>query len=717
MNSLSVPKLPKRIGRLNELAYNLWWSWHIEARNLFKMLDRPLWKATDHNPVKLLQQIASHQLVAAAENAAFLKKYDLVMQDFQVYMSAKQTWFNLNYPHLSKYTIAYFSMEFAIHNSLPIYAGGLGILAGDYCKEASDLGLPLVGIGFMYPQGYFHQHISDNGWQQELYEQLNFDEAPITRVLDAQRQPLKVKVDLDARLVKVAVWQVNIGRVKLYLLDANLEENSPSDRLLSARLYGGDSEIRLQQEILLGIGGVRVLKALGIESSIWHANEGHTTFMMLERCRELVADGMDFVEAADKVRATTVFTTHTPVPAGNDAFSSDLMGKYFHRFWEYLGLDRETFLKLGGQDPQNTAFNMTVLGMRMAAQRNGVSQLHGAVCRKMWHPLWPEAEEKEVPILSVTNGIHIPTWVAPQMARLYEQYLGQNWLERQDGPTLWDQVMDIPDEEIWVVRRWLKYKLTSVIGDRARKRWCEDYIAPGQTLAMGSLLDPEVLTVGYCRRFTDYKRASLILYDLDRLKNLLQGYLQPVQIIFSGKAHPKDERGKYLIQEVYRIAKDPRFGGRIAFVEDYDMHTAHYLVQGVDVWLNTPRPRQEASGTSGMKAALNGVPHLSVLDGWWYEGYNGANGWAIGNNNETPDSSNQDKADSEDLYRLLEEKIVPLYYNRDLDGMPRGWLRMIKETIRSNAPSFCTQRMAKEYTEQMYLAGTPENIPISTEPD
>lgn len=709
MNSFLPQKLPKRIIGLDELAHNLWWSWHLDARELFKSLDRPLWKATGHNPVELLQKLAPYRLVAAAADANFLKDYDAVMSNFRVSLSPAQTWWHTKYPHLEEHVIAYFSMEFAIHNSLPLYAGGLGVLAGDYCKEASDLGLPLVGIGFMYPQGYFYQRISEEGWQEEVYRQLNFAEAPILRALNAQKQPVKIRVELDSRSVYIAVWQVNVGQVKLYLLDTDLEDNCPVDRQLSARLYGGDSEARLQQEIILGIGGVRILRALKVAPTIWHVNEGHTAFMMLERCREWLEKGLSFSEALSRVRTTTVFTTHTPIPAGNDAFPHSLMEKYFDHYWNSLGLDRDAFLQLGTAEPNNTSFNMTILGLRMAQQCNGVSQLHGAVCRRMWHCLWPEVDEKDVAIASVTNGIHLPTWVAPQMARLYEKYLGADWLEKHDEPALWARVQDIPDNEIWQARRWLKGKLISFIHERVRKRWSQDHGSPGQALAMGALLDVEALTLGFSRRFTDYKRACLILQDVERLKRLLQNELQPLQIIFAGKAHPNDHHGKCIIQRAYNIARDSGFSGRIAFVEDYDMHTARYLVQGVDVWLNTPRPLQEASGTSGIKAAVNGVPHLSILDGWWYEAYNGANGWAIRPDNVTDDSGDEDKADADELYHLLENKIIPLYYDRDLDGTPRSWIRVVKETIRSNAHLFSARRMAKEYTELMYLPAAQAN--------
>jgi starch phosphorylase len=703
-NNLSVSKLPRRIDGLDELAHNLWWSWSIEARQLFKALDAPLWKATGHNPVKLLQQIESHRLVAAAQEPLFLEKYDSVMSDFKNAMLGDDTWCNKKYPHLAQRTIAYFSLEFAIHNSLPLYAGGLGVLAGDYCKESSDLGLPIVGVGFMYPQGYFHQHISVDGWQEEVYEQLNFNEAPISQVLTAEGQPIIVEVPLDFRSVRVTVWQVNVGRIKLYLLDTNVEGNSQPDRELSARLYAGDQETRLQKQIIIGIGGVRVLRALGIKPTIWHANEGYTAFMTLERVRELVAKGIKFTKAVNAVRATTVLSVHTLAPGVSDTFPRELIEKYLHSYWESLKLDMEKLLQLGAQGSDNSAFNTTALGLRMSDYRNGVSQLHGATCRRTWHCLWADKEEKNVPISSVTNGVHIPTWVAPRTASLYESYLSHDWLKKHDDPSLWEKVLDIPDEEIWAIRQWLKYKLIDSVKERSRKRWAEDHVAPDQALAMGGLVDAEALTIAFCRRFTAYKRASLILSDVGRLKRLLRDEFRPVQIIFAGKAHPNDESGKQLIQKVYNAAKNPEFGGRIAFVEDYDIHMARYLVHGADVWLNTPQLLHEASGTSGQKAAINGVLHLSVLDGWWREGYNGKNGWAIGgNDSEASDPAGQDRADAEELYRLLEDKVIPLYYDRDIKGIPHGWTQLIKEAIRSNVPLFSARRMAKEYTEQMYL--------------
>ncbi len=696
-------KLPGRIAGLYRLAYNLWWSWHLEPRELFKSLDRALWKACDHNPIKLLQRIEPHRLVAAAQNPAFLAKYDAVMQKFDAEISSRSTWLNSVHPEIAANTIAYFSPEFAIHRSLPIYAGGLGILAGDYCKEASDLGLPLVGIGFMYPKGYFHQHLLSDGWQEEIFEELDFNEAPIIQVLTPDKSPLIIEVPLNDSTIRVAVWKVSLGRVSLYLMDTNIEQNQPQDREISGRLYVGDREMRLKQEIVLGIGGVRVLRALRLNPSIWHANEGHTAFMMLERIRELIAAGNDFDTAMRQVQDTTVFTTHTPVPAGNDTFSAELIEKYFNRFRESLGLSQDDLLDLGRIRRDDSTFNMTVLGLKLSSHRNGVSQLHGWVCRRMWHSLWPTVEETDVPISAVTNGIHVPTWLSHQMFRLFNKYLGENWLENHDDPTLWERVMNIPDDELMTARRWLKGKLISFIKNQARRRWCQDCIPAEQALALGGLLDSETLTIGFARRFTDYKRPALILYEAERLQRLLRNDLRPVQIIFAGKAHPQDERGKQLIKEVFQIAKEPKCGGRIAFVEDYNMQSARYLVQGVDVWLNTPRQLQEASGTSGMKAAINGVLHLSVLDGWWYEGYNGANGWAISSDILPQPSADQDQRDAKALYDILENNIIPLYYERDISGIPHRWARMVKESIRSILPRFSARRMAKEYTELFYL--------------
>jgi starch phosphorylase len=701
---LAKPRLPERIRRLDELAHNLWWSWHPQARDVFRALHYPLWRISGHNPVKQLRYISQDNLQAAANDPNFLTFYDSVISALDADMSVRDTWLASQHPDLLSEPIAFFSAEFAIHNSLPIYAGGLGILAGDLCKEACDLGLPLVAVGFMYPQGYFRQRISADGWQEEIYQQLDFDEAPINPVLSAEGRRSLIQVQLDSRSLHIGLWQVRLGHVNLYLLDTNVEENMPQDRQLLARLYTADQEQRIQQEILLGIGGVRALRALGINPTVWHANEGHTAFMMLERVREEVEKGTPFTEAIPRVRANTVFTTHTPVPAGHDIFPAPLTEKYFHNYWDSLGIDRETFMKLGRQRGMgDQVFNMTVLGLNLAEHCNAVSQLHGMVSRKMWHVLWPDVPEAEVPISHVTNGVHVPTWIAPELGRLYGKYIGPDWIRRNDDPEVWEHVLDIPNEELWAVRQFLKRKLMRAIVERAQERWAEGKAAPQQILAMGALLDPEALTIGFVRRFAEYKRPALVFHDIERLKQIVKDRWRPVQIIFAGKSHPADFASKCLLQQVYSMAADREFQGRVAFIEDYDMHMARYLVYGVDLWLNNPRRLQEACGTSGMKASLNGVVHLSIRDGWWHEGYNRTNGWAIGDSSKIPHPEEEDRADAEALYRLLEEEIAPLYYDRDLSGVPQHWIRIVKEAIRSIVPVFCARRMLKDYVEQMYL--------------
>ena len=696
------PRLPERIGRLYELADNMWWSWHVEARSLFRTLDHPLWRSAEHNPVKQLLEISVEKLEAAAKDLAFLDRYDQVMADFDADLGATQCWLTTEHPELATETIAYFSAEFAIHNSLPIYAGGLGVLSGDLLKEASDLGLSLVGVGFMYPQGYFVQRISPEGWQEELYQQLNFDEAPVSHVLLPQGDRVIAKVKLENRTVFIGVWLVNVGRVRLYLLDTNLEGNTSADRELSARLYIADREQRIQQEIVLGIGGVRVLRALGIQPVVWHANEGHTAFMTLERVREEVEKGASFADAVKRVQSTTVFTTHTPVPAGHDVFPVDLVDKFFREFWGQLTIDRGTFLGLGqyaGSDGQ--IFNMTALALKMTERRNAVSELHGKVARRMWQSLWPNVKEDEVPLTHITNGIHIPTWIAPELYHPYAKHVGEDMLRNCDDPGIWEQILDMPDEELWSIRQSLKRKLIHVILEHAQEKWAKGEATAQQVLAIGALLDQDTLTIGFVRRFTEYKRPALIFRDIPRLKRIVNDKWRPVQIIFAGKSHPADFPSKHILHQVFSLATDREFQGRIAFVEDYNTHLARYLAQGVDVWLNCPRRLQEACGTSGMKASINGVLHLSVRDGWWYEAYNGKNGWAIGDVTVRPEE--EDQHDAESLYSLLEQQIVPLFYERNRAGVPHGWVQMVKEAIRSVSPRFCGKRMLKDYTEQMYL--------------
>lgn len=706
MSNLTDRPLPARIGRLTELAYNLWWNWQPNANWLFQHLDKTLWELTHHNPVKFLQQLPQTKLDAAAADAAFLRHYDGIMLAFDKCLAAKDTWFTRTYPDYTDQRIAYFSAEFGIHSSLPIYSGGLGILAGDHCKEASDLGLPLVGVGFVYPQGYFQQRISAEGLQEAVNERFDYNAAPMEPVITRDTDGGLLALQLDGHVIYVAVWRVRLGSVSLYLMDTDVEENDPWNRELSARLYGGDQETRIRQEMVLGIGGVRMLERLGIRPAAFHANEGHAAFLMLERIRGLVQSGMSFNEAADVVRATTVFTTHTPVPAGHDAFSFQLVEKHFAGYWESLGIDREQFLSLGeysdGHGGRN--FNMTALALRLAGHRNGVSQMHGRVSRQMWHSMWPEKTEDEVPITYVTNGVHTPTWVAPDLNRLFAKYLGHDWLEHHDDQTLWQRMDDIPDKELWEAHVHLKHKMLNFMRERVRQEWMRETAGPIRVLTSGTLLNPDALTIGFARRFATYKRALLIFRDIERLKRILHDDWRPVQIVFAGKAHPADAPGRNLISEIYRLARDHNLGGRIAFVENYDIHVAKYLVRGVDVWLNNPRPPLEASGTSGQKATLNGVPHCSVLDGWWYEGYKGTNGWAIDSRvPETATEEELDQADAEALYRILEEEVVPLYFDRDSDGVPRSWVQVVKEAIRTSAPVYSARRMVKEYADRMYV--------------
>jgi glycogen phosphorylase len=698
-----LPALPDRIARLEELAIDLWWSWHPVARIVFRTLDYGLWRATAHNPVRMLWVIPRAKLDDAASNADFLRLYDHAIEALDAARAAKNTWWAERFEHHSGQSIAYFSAEFAIHQSLPIYAGGLGVLAGDHCKEAGDLGVPLIGVGFMYPQGYFHQHVSAEGWQEESYERLNWADAAIEPALTTEGKPCITAVPLGDRSVLVAVWRVRIGRVKLYLLDTDLEENAPWDRELSARLYGGDRETRVQQEIILGIGGVRALKALGSDPAVFHLNEGHAAFVVLQRIRDLIEQGSSFDQALEEIRQTTIFTTHTPVPAGHDAFPFQLVEKHLAGCWGTLGANRDRFLALGAYDNGGgTLFNMTALALRSAGEINAVSQLHGEVTREMWGPMWPGVAPADRPVGFITNGVHVPTWLAGELASLFDAYLGPGWMERHDDPALWDAVLSIPDEELWHVRQSLRRYLFAFVRERARQRWMEEHVGIPRVVAAGTLLEPEALTIGFARRFAGYKRPELVFHDPDRLAKILNAAGRPVQIIFAGKSHPADDIGKHHLQRVYKRALDPQFGGRVAFVDDYDLHVAHFMVQGCDVWLNNPRKPLEASGTSGMKAALNGVPHLSIGDGWWAEGFTGSNGWTIDGGVSGNDYDAADAADANALYKLLEEDVVPAFYDRDASNVPHRWIATVKEAIRTVGPRFSARRMVKQYVEKMY---------------
>jgi len=692
------PSLPARIAGLGELAYNLWWSWHPEARMLFKRLSRGAWKATGHNPVKLLKVLPFKSLEDAAADPEYLRQYDTVLAGFRERTQTQVCWFTENIIPGECLPIAYFSLEYGLHHSLPFYAGGLGFLAGDHLKECSDLGIPMVAVGFMYPDGYVRQRINAGGWQESVDQVLDRDAAPITRVLDGQGAQLTVQVPFTEPPIHVAVWQVMVGRIPLYLMDTDLELNAPQHRRISNHLYISDREQRLLQEIVLGIGGSRMLAAMGIKHSAVHLNEGHPALALLERVRERLEAGMSHEEAVGQVRATSIFTTHTPVPAGHDVFPLDLVDKYICQCYPLL--DRDEFLRLGVSptDPSDAGFNMTAFALRLSAYHNGVSRKHGEVSRRMWQALWPELPEAQVPIDHITNGVHVPTWIDPKIELRCLECGGPGWLEAHDQPEVWGLVDDIPDGDFWGLHYRKKIKLVNYIRERTRQRWVQERIGLGNVVVGGALLDPSALTLGFARRFATYKRADLIFQDLERLKKLLNDDWRPLQIIFAGKAHPADDPGKKILQRIFNLAQDPDLGGRIAFVEDYGEQVAQYLVHGVDVWLNNPLPPLEACGTSGMKAAVNGVLHLSILDGWWPEGFNGHNGWAFAG----AEGEDRDARDAAAIYEILEQEVIPLFYRVNDQGIPVEWVKRMKEAMKSLGAPFSARRMVKEYSRKFY---------------
>ena len=704
------PTIPQSLSRLHELAYNMWWSWNPSAQELYRRLDPAVWESANHSPVAMLSRVGAEKLEQAAGSAEYGEALTGVLAEFDAYLGARDTWFATTYPQLaaglSGPAIAYFSAEFGLHESLPIYSGGLGVLAGDHCKEASDLGLPYVAVGLLYAGGYFRQTISRDCAQESSPEKLHFSETPATPALTADGEQVLVGVDLPGRRVYARVWQVRVGRVSLYLLDTDVAPNGPADRELAGRLYGGDHELRVAQECILGIGGVRALRALGFAPKVWHMNEGHAAFLGLELVRELVSGaGLDFASAREAVAGSSVFTTHTPVPAGNDVFSFDLMDRYFSTYWGQLGLDRDSFMNLGREETDSgPRFGMTPLALRLSSQHNGVSALHGAVSRGMWQSLWPGADADEVPITHVTNGVHTGTWLAPQLGALYRRALGDEWMARLDQPATWAPLAALPDGDLWRVHQERKALLVEEVRRRARAQRLRQGEGATALAAVGRLLDPRALTIGFARRFATYKRATLLFRDLQRFQRLISMTDRPVQFIFAGKAHPADEPGKALIRQICTMSNDPTLEDRLVFVEGYDMALARYLISGVDVWLNTPRRPLEASGTSGQKASLNGVPNLSVLDGWWAEGYNGRNGWAIGEVRDYRDDEVRAEADSRSLYDLLENEVVPAYYDgRDAAGVPHTWVGIMKEAISTLGPQFSTRRMVKEYATRFYV--------------
>ena len=694
------PPLPADLTRLRELAYNLWWTWQPAAQELFARPDPGLWEAVGHNPVAAILRLAPGALLAAAATPEYRELYGRVMAAFDRYMTGP-TWFEQRHPDRRRRVVAYFSAEFGLHECLPIYSGGLGLLAGDHCKAASDLGLPLVGVGILYKHGYFTQEIDREGRQEAAYPHLNFAEMPIIPVTDAGGQELLVPVELPGRTVYLRVWRAQVGRVPVYLLDADTPKNRPEDRLLTGQLYGGDQETRIAQEMLLGIGGVRALRAMGVCPSVWHINEGHAAFSLVERLRELVQQGVAVDTALEAIRSCTLFTTHTPVPAGHDVFAPELVDGYFGRLYTQLGLNRETFLQLGW-DQARGGFNMTLLAFRYSSFTNAVSRLHRTTTRRMLAHLYPDIPVEEIPVDAVTNGVHTATWLAPEWAGLFDRHLAPGWREEPEDFSHWEQVATVPDPEIWETHCRLKAKALRFVRERIRDQRLRNHEPPARVAEVEGYLNPEVLTIGFARRFATYKRATLILRDLERLSRLVNNPDRPVQIVFAGKAHPADRPGQEMIRHIHEIINREPFRNRIFFLENYDMNAARYLTQGVDVWLNTPRRPLEASGTSGQKAALNGVVNCSILDGWWPEAYDGGNGFAIGSDRDYEDEQAQDEHDATALYALLEEAVVPAFYERT-GGIPLRWVALMKGAWQTIPPRFNTGRMVREYTERFYL--------------
>ena len=700
-----IPDLPAALRPLRDLAYNLWWCWTPSATELFRRLDFDLWEAVYHNPVRLLGQISQQRLEQIANDSAYLAHMTHVMDAMYIYMSGR-TWFDENYPDHKASRIAYFSAEFGLTECLPIYSGGLGVLAGDHLKSASDLGLPLTGVGLLYRQGYFSQRLTSDGWQQEDYPDLDFHQLPVSLVLDEHGKPMGFSLAVGERPVAVQIWKVQVGRVTLYLLDADLPENRPDDRQITSRLYGGDETMRIRQEILLGIGGLRALGKLGIEPTVCHMNEGHSAFLAIERIRQLInRDGLGFAEAREAVTAGNIFTTHTPVPAGIDRFPPSMMDQYFSEYVKTLGISRQDFLAMGRVDANdaNEPFSMAVLALRLSGKSNAVSQLHRDVSRRMWKNVWPQVPHEEVPITSVTNGVHIRSWISLDMAELYDRYLGPEWADQPQSPHVWSRVDQIPDSELWRTHERRRERLVAVARRRLHDQLQRRGAPPAELKAAEEILDPDALTIGFARRFAPYKRGTLLLRDMGRLTRLLCDRDRPVQILFAGKAHPRDNHGKELIKQLVAAARQTDLRRRLVFLEDYDINLARYLVQGADIWLNNPQKLMEASGTSGMKPPANGGINCSVLDGWWPEAYNGVNGWAIGDGKVYGDQAYQDHIEGEAIYSLLEKEIVPLFYDRGPDGLPRNWIAKMKESVKTICPLFNTHRMVAEYTDHLYM--------------
>jgi len=695
-----APRLPERIAGLGVIATNLWWSWHRDARRLFRDIDDVLWRETRHNAIEFLQRADPARLVECAGLADVVTRYQRVLADLQHALTREGTWFRTKHADLADRPIAYFCAEFGLHSSVPIYSGGLGVLAGDHCKACSDLGVPLVGVGLLYGRGYFDQRLRLDGWQEDSDDPVNPATVPIVPVLDPAGSPYLVEILAGGRTLHVGAWRIQAGAVPIYLLDTNLERNHPEDRSLASRLYAGGAEMRLLQEWILGVGGVRLLSRLGITPAVWHANEGHAAFMMIERLREPLARGQSLPEAVQQVRAASVFTTHTPVPAGHDVFSRDQVQACAGPVWETMGITREQFFQLGHHPELDQGrFHMTAAAIRLSSRVNGVSSLHGEETRRIWQALWPGRDVSAIPIRHVTNGVHLATWMANPIMDLLDAHLGADWGARLDDPALWDRVLSLDPGALWQVHTGLKAKLFEHVREDARRRWHTEWKEPGQLVGAGLLLSTDALTIGFARRFASYKRADLIFRDPERMRRILVNPRRPVQVIFAGKAHPADDHGKRVLQRVYGYARDAGFEGRVTFLEDYEMHLAHRLVQSVDLWLNLPRVPMEACGTSGMKAALNGVPQLATLDGWWAEGFTGWNGWAI----PRAPHDRADELDASHVYTLLEDEIVPLFFDRDAGGVPQGWVERMRQGMREAGQRFTARAMVQRYVREHYL--------------
>lgn len=693
------------IEHLHTISQNLWWSWHPSVWKIFEELDAQLWEETQHNPIAFLGRANEDTLRQKAQSRALQFRIQQALRRLNNYTNHVGPRANMEAGPLHRAPVAYFCAEFGIHESLRIYSGGLGILAGDHLKSCSDLGIPLVGIGLFYALGYFRQSINDDGWQQEHYDEANNDEQPLHKVLDQHGNPIEISVESGTGPIHAHVWKAKVGRIDLYLLDANVDKNSEEDKALTSLLYGGDRRTRIRQELLLGVGGVRVLDKLGIKPGVYHLNEGHSAFATLEVCYQLMTkEGLSFEQAKARVSKNTVFTTHTPVPAGHDRFSPSLLEEHAGPIRERLGIDHRTFHGLGriNLDDVNEPFCMTVLALKMSQYRNGVSHLHGIVSRRMWTQMWPHLEEHAVPIGHITNGVHLPTFLAPQMKTIYDRYLQPGWKHNMDQADVWSGLQRLELGELWEVHQILKSKLIDFIQARVQTQTAPRGAEAG-AIVPGSGFDPDVLTIGFARRFATYKRANLLFADTERIEKLLLDSERPIQLVFAGKAHPKDEPGKKLIQNIIKLTTNPRFKGRIVFLADYDMNIARHMIQGVDVWLNNPRRPQEACGTSGQKVVLNGVLNCSVLDGWWAEGYDGFNGFAIGDGEEFQDIEKHDEHDAEALYRVLEEEVIPAYYTTDDQGFRREWLERMKWGIISLGWRYNANRMVLDYMRHAYL--------------